>query len=50
MIIAKAKIGKDFRLTLPKEVREHLKLEGGEELIFYTVEGLEGRVCIRKGS
>ena len=50
MIIAKAKIGKDFRLTIPKEVREYLKLEGGEELIFYVVEGLEGRVCIRRGS
>ncbi|HDI52658.1 MAG TPA: AbrB/MazE/SpoVT family DNA-binding domain-containing protein [Candidatus Bathyarchaeota archaeon] len=50
MIIAKAKIGKDFRLTIPKEVRGYLKLEGGEELIFYVVEGLEGRVCIRRGS
>jgi len=50
MIIAKTRIGKNFRLTLPKEVREYLKLEGGEELIFYIVEGLEGRVCIRRGS
>ena len=48
-MIARAKIGKDFRLTLPKEVREYLKLEGGEEIIFYTIEGLEGRVCIRRG-
>ncbi len=50
MIIARAKIGKGFRLTIPKEVRERLNLEGGEELIFYTIEGLEGRVCIRRGS
>jgi len=50
MILARGRVGKDFRLTIPKEVRDHLHLEGGEELIFYTVEGLEGRVCIRKGS
>ena len=37
-------------MTIPKEVRERLNLEGGEELIFYTIEGLEGRVCIRRGS
>jgi AbrB family looped-hinge helix DNA binding protein len=37
MILAKGRIGKGFRLTIPKEVREYLGLEGGEELIFYIV-------------
>lgn len=50
MILGRGKIGRGFRLTIPREVRDYLGLEEGEELIFYSIEGLEGRVCIRKGS
>lgn len=46
--MAKGRVGRDFRVTLPREVREFLKLEEGEELIFFTIEGRKGRVCFRK--
>ncbi|MGD8566143.1 MAG: AbrB/MazE/SpoVT family DNA-binding domain-containing protein [Candidatus Bathyarchaeota archaeon] len=47
-VIAIVKMGQDFRLTLPKEVREMLRLEKGSELVFFAVEGFKARVCIRK--
>ncbi len=49
-VLVTAKVGRDFRVTLPKEIRELLKLEEGDELIFYTMERRSGikRVCIRK--
>ncbi|GAJ11862.1 unnamed protein product [marine sediment metagenome] len=47
-ILAKVKVGKDFRLTLPKEVREFLELIEGNELVFYTIEDEKGRVWFRK--
>ena len=48
-VIATGKIGKDFRVTLPMDVREFLDLKEGDELIFYSVEDKRGRVCFRKG-
>lgn len=47
-ILATGRVGADFRLTLPKEVRENLELEEGDELVFFTVRGQKGRVCFRK--
>ena len=49
-ILATTKVGKDFRLTVPKQVRDALELKAGEELVFYTVRGRKGRVCFRKSS
>jgi len=50
VVLVTAKVGRDFRVTLPKEVRELLELKEGDELVFYTVERRGGikRVCIRK--
>lgn len=50
VVLATAKVGKDFRVTLPKEVRELLELEEGGELVFFTVEDFKKRVCFRKSS
>lgn len=47
-VVAKAKVGTDFRMTIPKEVRDILELKEGEELIFYTVDEWMNRVCFRK--
>lgn len=47
-VLATGRVGRDFRVTVPREVREFLSLEEGEELVFYTVEGRMGRVCFRK--
>ena len=49
-ILAVARIGREFRVTLPKEVRDHLELKEGDELVWFTSEGFAGRVCFRKGS
>lgn len=46
-VLAKAKVGRDFRVTVPQEVREHLQLNEGEELVFFTIEDQRGRVCFR---
>jgi len=47
-ILATGKVGRDFRITLPSEVRDFLDLEEGENLVFYTVGSRKGRVCLRK--
>jgi AbrB family looped-hinge helix DNA binding protein len=48
-ILASGKIGREFRVTLPKEVRKLLELKEGDELVFFTAEGWNERVCFRKG-
>lgn len=47
-VLAIVKVGRDFRVTIPKEVRELLDLEEGDELLFFITEGWERRVCLRK--
>jgi len=47
-ILATAKISKGFRVTIPKEAREFLELEKGDEIVFFRVEGMLGRICFRK--
>ncbi|MEA2090454.1 MAG: AbrB/MazE/SpoVT family DNA-binding domain-containing protein [Thermoproteota archaeon] len=47
-VLGTAKVSSGFRITLPKETREYLKLKEGEKLIFYTLEGKLGRICFRK--
>ncbi|MDH5782101.1 MAG: AbrB/MazE/SpoVT family DNA-binding domain-containing protein [Candidatus Bathyarchaeota archaeon] len=42
------KVSRDFRVTIPKRVRELLELEEGDELVFFKTEGWKGRVCFRK--
>jgi AbrB family looped-hinge helix DNA binding protein len=49
-ILATAKISKGFRVTILKEAREFLELEEGEEIVFFEVEGMLSRVCLRKAS
>lgn len=49
-VLATTKVGKNFRLTIPKQVRDVLELNDGEELVFYTVSGRKGRVYFRKSS
>jgi AbrB family looped-hinge helix DNA binding protein len=48
-ILSSGKIGREFRITLPKEVRKLLELKEGDELVFFTAEGWKKRVCFRKG-
>lgn len=47
-VLAVAKVGTDFRVTIPKEVRELLELKKGDELAFYKTEGWINRICLRK--
>jgi len=47
-ILATGRVGRHFRLTVPREVREFLELVEGQELVFYTVSDQKGRVCFRK--
>lgn len=47
-VLATTKIGQNFRVTLPQEVRDILSLSEDDEIVFYSVEGEEGRVCFRK--
>jgi AbrB family looped-hinge helix DNA binding protein len=49
-ILKTAKISKGFRVTIPKEVREIIELEEGDEIVFFTVENVLTRVCFRKTS
>lgn len=48
-VLAAAKVSKGFRVTIPKEAREFLELEEGDEIVFFAVEGMQGRICFRKG-
>jgi AbrB family looped-hinge helix DNA binding protein len=47
-VLATTKIGQNFRVTLPQEVRDLLSLSEDDEIVFFSVEGEEGRVCFRK--
>ncbi len=47
-VLATTKVGQDFRVTVPREVRELLELSEGDELIFFALRGTKGRVCFRK--
>jgi AbrB family looped-hinge helix DNA binding protein len=49
VVLAAGKVGREFRVTLPKEVRELLGLKEGDKLVFFTAEGWKGHVCFRKG-
>jgi AbrB family looped-hinge helix DNA binding protein len=49
-ILATVKVSKGFRVTIPKEARKLLKLEEGDEIVFFTVEQILGRVCFRKAA
>lgn len=49
-VLASSKIGQSFRVTLPQEVRDLLSLSEDDEIVFYSVEGEEGRVSFRKRS
>lgn len=48
-VLAVAKISRGFRVTIPKDVRELLELEEGDELLFFKTEGWMKRICLRKG-
>ncbi|MGD8544839.1 MAG: AbrB/MazE/SpoVT family DNA-binding domain-containing protein [Candidatus Bathyarchaeota archaeon] len=47
-VLGTSTVGQNFRVTIPKEVREHLELKEGEELVFFTTERFKGRICFRK--
>jgi AbrB family looped-hinge helix DNA binding protein len=47
-VLTIVKVSRDFRVTIPKRVRELLELEEGDELVFFKTEGWKGRVCFRK--
>lgn len=47
-VLATGSVRRNFRVTLPSEVRDYLDLEEGEELIFFTIGDQKGRVCFRK--
>ena len=47
-VLASTKIGQNFRVTLPQEVRDLLSLSEDDEIVFYSVEGEEGRISFRK--
>jgi AbrB family looped-hinge helix DNA binding protein len=49
-VLATVTIGKNSRITVPKEVRNLLELEEGDELLFFKTRGWKRRVCLRKGS
>lgn len=48
-ILATAKISTGHRVTIPKDVRDFLKLKEGDEIVFFTVVEKRGWVCFRKG-
>jgi len=47
-VLTIVKVSRDFRVTIPKRVRELLELEEGDELVFFKTEGWKGCVCFRK--
>ena len=48
-ILASVKVTKNFRITIPKEVRDYINLDENSELIFFTVPSERGRISFRKG-
>jgi len=48
-VLAEAKVSKKYRITLPMQVRDFLNVDEGSNLIFFSVEDMKGRVCIRRG-
>jgi len=44
MILAIGRVGRGFRVTRPREVREFLKFDEGDEPVLYTVEDRRWRV------
>jgi AbrB family looped-hinge helix DNA binding protein len=48
VVLTTTKVGRSYRVTLPQEVRELLELREGDEIVFFTVRGQRGRVCLRK--
>ena len=48
VVLASTKVGMDFRVTIPKEVREFLELNEGDEIVFYSIGRQKGRVGFRK--
>jgi AbrB family looped-hinge helix DNA binding protein len=50
VVLTTTKVGRSYRVTLPQEVRELLELREGDEIVFFTVRGQRGRVCLRKSS
>lgn len=47
-VLATAKVGRNFRVTIPQEVRDLLELEEGDEVLFFKTKGLIRRICLRK--
>jgi len=47
-VLAEAKVSKGFRVTLPTAVRDFLRVTEGSSLLFFTVEGMKGRIGVRK--
>ena len=47
-ILTSVKVGRNFRITIPQKAREILDVEIGDELVIFTVDGYEGRICLRK--
>ena len=48
VVLASVKVGRNYRITLPKEVRDHLNLDENSEILFFTISGEKGRICCRK--
>jgi AbrB family looped-hinge helix DNA binding protein len=48
VILTTVKVDKQYRITLPKAIREQLQLTTDSELIFFTVAEWKERVCFRK--
>lgn len=47
-VLTTTTISKGFRVTIPKEARELLGLNVGDQIVFFTVEEKHGWVCFRK--
>ncbi len=47
-VLAVAKVGRGFRVTISKDVRELLELEEGDGLLFFKTEGWMKRICLKE--